>query len=174
MMETYKILTALVAGTLIVFSASAEPPRPTDSIYACLEISEDRERLACFDKEAAALKSSEDVGDVQTVDAKRVEAIEKESFGLSLPALGSLFGDGKRSSKVDNLVLPISRAYKLKNSGKIVVVMENGQIWKQIDSVRVSNNRIKNANEATVKRASLGSFMLSIDGATSFRASRER
>ena len=55
-------------------------------------------------------------------------------------------------------------------TGKAVITLDNGQVWKQIDS---SNLRLSDDDRVTIRRASLGSFMLrKTDGKVLMRVKR--
>jgi hypothetical protein len=49
-------------------------------------------------------------------------------------------------------------------TGKVVITLDNGQVWKQIDSSRL---RLSGDDQITIRRASLGSFMLYKTGSKS-------
>ncbi len=99
-------LSALIsAGTLIaawsagagVAPAAAQEPVRLDPLLACREIDDAQARLACFDREAAAL-AGDGGAELVVVDVAEVEAVERDSFGLELPSLPrlsmSIFGVG--------------------------------------------------------------------------------
>ncbi len=55
--------------------------------------------------------------------------------------------------------------------GKLVFVMENGQVWRQTDTIKLAGLG-KGPWEAEVRKAMLGSFMLKVDGRTAVRVKR--
>jgi hypothetical protein len=55
--------------------------------------------------------------------------------------------------------------------GKYRFVMENGQIWKQIDVEKLRNIG-SGPWTAEIKKASMGSFMLSLGGSRTVRVER--
>lgn len=166
----------LSAALLCVATAQTPPSNPIDPIYACQTIPSDAERLACFDQAVASLKARETAGEVQTVDMAAIENIEKEAFGFSLPSLPSLFrsqsADNSQRESVSEITAPVKSARIQGVTGKIIVVLENGQTWEQTDTVKANAFAIKKAKEARIRKASMGSYMLSLDGAASFRAKR--
>ncbi|WP_162786369.1 hypothetical protein [Hyphomonas sp. CACIAM 19H1] len=174
--SAFSAAACLSATLLCVAAAQTAPSNPIDPIYACQTIPADAERLACFDQAVATLKARETAGEVQTVDVAAIESIEKEAFGFSLPSLPSLFrsqaGDTAPRESVSEITVPVKSARIQGVTGKVVVVLENGQTWEQTDTVKANAFAIKKAKEARIRKASMGSYMLSLDGAASFRAKR--
>lgn len=156
--------------------AQPSPGNPMAPVYACLSVSEDSERLACFDAAVASLQTRESIGEVQTVDVAAIESIEKEAFGFALPSLPSLFrsqsGDAAERESVSEITSAVKSARIQGVTGKVIVVLENGQTWEQTDTIKVNSFALRKAKEARVRKAALGSYMLSLDGASAFRAKR--
>lgn len=166
----------LAAILLSVATAQTGPSNPIDPIYACQAISTDSDRLACFDAAVASLKARETAGEIQTVDVAAIESIEREAFGFSLPSLPSLFrsqaGEATQRESVSEITVPVKSARIQGVTGKVIIVLENGQTWEQTDTVKVNSFAIKRAQEARIRKAALGSYMISLDGASGFRAKR--
>jgi len=150
----------------------------TDAVYACASLSADAERLACYDDAVRRLKDAEEAGEVTTVTRTEVEQVQKEAFGFSLPSLPKLamprFGNGSGEANdgtLDSLTIAVT-SIKSRKIGGITVTLENGQVWQQTDTRKVSYSKRRGVKEATVKRASFGSFMIKLDGGVAFRAKR--
>ena len=58
-------------------------------------------------------------------------------------------------------------------AGRWLFTLENGSVWRQVDNepVRVSPRQ---GMSVEIRRASLGSYMMSINGSRSVRVRRER
>ena len=168
MIGTLAIL--IVGGPAIAQESSAS----TAAVYACVELEDDAERLACYDSAVGRLQQAEEAGELTTVSREDIEEVRRESFGLSLPslprlALPSLGGDDEELNRVTVAVDRVrADAY-----GKAIVTLENGQVWRQIDDTRVLAIR-RGAEMAEIRRASLGSFKMKLDNGRSFRAKREQ
>lgn len=173
-------ISGLAAATVLAGPALARQPvaNPTDPIYACASVPEDAARLACYDDAVAALRTKEEAGLVQTIDVAEIEAIEKEAFGFSMPSLPSIFSRASTSEKkvereeVDEISVAVTSARIQSVTGRAIVTLENGQTWEQIDSTKVQASAMRKAKEARVRKAALGSFMMSVDGGRSFRVKR--
>lgn len=178
MSKTIPFLAAGFAASLVALPALSQAAS-TKAIYDCAAISDDTARLNCYDAAVGILKSAEEAGEITTVSRSDVEKVQRESFGFSIPSLPKLalpkLGAGK--DKVDDngqlaavnfAVASIRRdPYK-----KIILTLENGQIWRQTDSNTVSFSRRRGVKEATIKRAAMGSFKIKLDGGPAFRAKR--
>lgn len=63
-------------------------------------------------------------------------------------------------NQIDARVLEVRKS----TTGKAIITLDNGQVWKQIDSSRL---RLSGDDQVTIRRASLGSFMLYKTGSKS-------
>ena len=167
-----ELLTILTLGaSFAAFAASAGAQETgsdtVDSLLACKEITESEARLACLDANLASVSAAISDGRIIIVEREAVRAVERESFGLSLPSvagLGGLLGrsggqeaeaaeaeaatesetleDGaivvyRQSGGIDELRGAPVRRVDTDPFGKFVVELENGQVWVQTDSARV-------------------------------------
>ena len=176
-----------------VFFAMAAPVavsqtnlRATDNLYQCATLTDDAERLACYDARVAELRSAEETGVIRTVDTAEIEKIEREAFGFALPNLRLAlrgFGndeEGKseraervaETKEISEVVLPVSRITKHSVTGRLTITLEDGQVWEQVDSRSLPAGKIRNPKEARIRRAALRSFMMSIDDSVAIRVKR--
>jgi hypothetical protein len=148
---------ALAVFCVFALARAASAAEPLDQVYACAAISESAARLACYDAAVGKLKSAEQSGDLAVVDSEKVRQVQKESFGFRLPSLPKLvlpkFGGGEPESVTAKL-----ERLRTNSEYKAVFYLENGQVWRQIDTN--TTTRIKPGQIATVRKAALGSFML--------------
>ena len=179
-MSVRTLLVPLVAAALVTAPALAQeaPTNPTDGVYACASVTEDAARLACFDNAVAALRSQEEAGLVQTIDVAKIENLEKEAFGFSMPSLPALFsrqaasGDKAQREAVEEITVGVKSARIQGVTGRALLVLENGQTWEQIDTAKVPASILRKAKEVRIRKAALGSFMITVDGGRSFRVKR--
>lgn len=167
------IVLMLCLGNL---SSTAQENVSTDTIYACAEIQTDAERLACFDDAVAQFRAAEDAGEVATISKEELTELNRESFGFSLPSLPKTFlpkFGANNETKLDAISEPVKSTSRL-SSGKLRVTLENGQVWDQIDTKDIFVSRKRGVEVAEIKRASLGSFKMKLDGGRSFRVTRAK
>lgn len=166
----------LSLATLLAFAATASAqqaspqrasPEVLARVYACAAMTDPQARLACFDTEVATLKSAESEGQFAAVDANRARQIQREAFGFSLPSLPQLglptfrrTGDGPAADEnPDSQSMKIARLSRFDGRGSFV--MENGQVWVRIDTE--DNRNAKAGADVTIRKAALGSFLMSFD-----------
>jgi hypothetical protein len=166
------------AGLLIaalVLPAAAQTPAPQQAsptnpaalneVYACAQISDEHQRLQCYDNAVGRLHEAQTRGDVVAVDRQQAERVNREAFGFSLPSLGNLFaGIGGHSriptedvAEIDAHITGVSRD----RGGHTTFTLDNGQQWEQIDDE--STQTARSGGGVRVRRATLGSFLLHID-----------
>ncbi|MEM5516862.1 hypothetical protein WNY37_07860 [Henriciella sp. AS95] len=177
-MNKILLLSGAMLGIVMPsFAEEASQPVSTSAVYACSDIAEDSERLACYDAAVGRLKLAEESGEVVTVTREEVDEVQRDSFGFNLPSLPKLvmpkFGNGKDDGQIKEVTLPIDRIEKSR-TGKLTVYLENGQVWYQIGYEEVRYSKRKGAEMATIKSAALGSFMMKLDGGRAFRVRREK
>lgn len=177
------ILAAALAAAGVVgaaLGASAQETGatpPLAGLYACAATPDDAARLACFDAAVAGLQGAEAKGEFAAVTRAEVESVEREAFGLSLPSLprlvGPLFGGGgddRGEAGLERVTLTVTRVDR-DPRGRLLLTMENGQVWAQTDG-RSVRTRGDGPWTAEIRKAALGSFFLNLDGQTAFRAER--
>ena len=164
----------VLLGMILPAAAQEGQQASTSEIYACADIDAEGERLACYDAAVGRLKSAEEAGDVVTISRQEVEQVKKESFGFSIPSLPnfatSVFSGGDED-EIEELTLPVSRVAR-GNGGSFLVYLENGQVWEQIDTKSVFYSEKRGVETATIKTASLGSYMMKLDKGVFFRVRR--
>lgn len=148
-----------LAICLFFASAAAAHAAPMDTLYACAQVADGAARLACYDQAVGTLKSAESKGDVAVVDRQGVREMEADSFGFRLPSFSKLLGakSGGESGAVDEVKAALA-GVRINAEAQGVFMLDNGQTWRQIDTTRLTG--MKSGQNVTIKRASLGSFML--------------
>lgn len=183
-----RLLFAALSLALAPVAAAQPAKSPLSALFGCQEISDDTARLACLDREVAALYGEAESDNIIAVDR---EQFEEASYGFDLPskpggtheseALAPAEAAGGRVVRdEDNRIKGIESLAVARISetpyGKLVVELQNGQIWRQIDDTHVSVSRGTPHDEMTVsiRNAALGSYKMQLNGENRwFRARRE-
>ncbi|MEO0466447.1 MAG: hypothetical protein AAF216_07870 [Pseudomonadota bacterium] len=168
------------AAFLATGTANAQETASTEAVYSCAEIDEIEARLACYDEAVGRLQVAEEAGEITTITKEEVEQAERDSFGLSLPSLSGLafpgFGNGDDDDEEEDRGVETITAgvVNIRESayGDLIVTLDNGSVWRQIDSKNVFVGR-SGVESATVERASMGSYRMSLDGRGRFTVRRE-
>ena len=178
-------LLGAVGVSLITLPALAQEKTPLESIYACADISDNIERLACFDAAVSATRQAENQGEFKTITRQEAETVQKDAFGFSMPSLPTFslpgFGGGSDddsvkkddSGQIEEVTLPLKSA-TTDAYGKVVLVFENGQVWRQNDSDKIRISRKRPPTSAVIKRAAFGSYLIRLNTGERFKASREQ
>lgn len=178
-LRTVAALAASLAALGAAAAAQAQARNTPDmdraaalkQLSACREIPDEARRLACYDQAAAAIDTAERSGELVVMDRGQVREAKRSLFGFDVSGL-NVFERGDRPEQVDNVSLVIERAYRVEG-GKWVLVMTDGQVWRQVDNEPV-NTAPKKGSKADIRRAALGSYFLNIDGQRAIRARREK
>jgi hypothetical protein len=145
-------MTKSLAGTLagaVMFSALAAAAELPPQLEACAALSRDAERLLCYDKAVAQVRSG-----VEGTPAPSAENM----FGANSDVLSSAAHqpDVKREElrQISGIVTSLRRG----DDGMIQLVLDNGQVWRQQDAdVRLL---VDEGDKVTIVRAVMGTFRL--------------
>ncbi|MFN8731790.1 MAG: hypothetical protein ACK5ZD_01350 [Hyphomonadaceae bacterium] len=183
-----KFSTTLITASFITFGAvawaqSGQNPAnaavsPLEPIYACANKTDPTERLACFDAAVATIRAKEAKSEIVTFDKQRVEKVRREAFGFSLPSLPKLgfpaFGGAPKADSKDQSVAAAAMEADIEeqsftvvntreSAGRVVITLENGQVWRLVDLEELNAPKRTKFN-VTIRKASLGSFILTVEG----------
>ena len=165
-------LAAMAAATTLSGQATLPQERPETlaSLMACRSVADSTARLACYDAAAGALDAAERQGDVVVIDRAGVAETRRQLFGFEMPSLPRLFGpDG--GTEIDSIESTLQSA-SLVGEGRWVFRLADGSVWRQIDSERVRFDN-RPGEPARVRKASLGSFLLTVGGSRAVRVRRQ-
>jgi len=169
-----RISVVSAISILVLLPSQAETPASTADVYACATITDDTGRLDCYDNAVGRLKAAEDAGEVATITRDEVEQVKRDSFGFSIPSLPKLAlpklggGDDGQLDEIQQSVVKVrTNPYK-----KVIVTLENGQVWEQTDSTKIFVSKKRPAETATIKSAAMGSYKMKLDNGRTFRAKR--
>ncbi len=177
-----RLLTLAAIGAALAFPADAQrrrapaPERPEvlTQLVACRAIAGDAERLACFDRQVAALEQAEASREIAVVDRQQIRRTRRSLFGLTLPDLG-IFGsdddageDGAGVNEINTTVRSVGTGA----DGRMVYRFEDNSVWVQTEG-RVG--RTPRAGEAVrIRRGPLGQFIANIGERPAIRVIRQR
>jgi hypothetical protein len=152
---------------------AADKPERADALKAlvdCRQIADPGQRLACYDQAAANLDAAEAKGDVVVVDRSQVRQARRAAFGFNFQ-MPSFMTRGERVEELDRIESTIASS-RFNSQGKLVVELEDGAIWVQIDSERL-RKAPSAGTKVELRTASLGSYFMKIQGLDTVRAKRQ-
>lgn len=154
-------------------SGIQEPGRAVslNDVAQCRSIAADAERLACFDRAVAALDAAERAGEVVVLDRAQVRETNRQLFGFEITNPFAGRSNAAPEPVLEAVETTLASAGS-SGEGKWIFRLANGSEWRQIDSGEV---RFRNrADEPVrVRRASLGSYMLTIGNSRAVRVRRQ-
>ena len=175
MASSYNLAGAAVAALLIAGAAAAAEPAPHaaafQAVLDCRGQSDDAKRLACYDAAAGRMASAEKTGDIVVIDKAQAREAHRQAFGLTLPTL-DFITRGLGHEEIDRLDGVVKSASP-DGFGKWTIVLADGAVWRQI-SDETLNRRPRPGSKVTIKKAMMGSFMMSIDGQPGIRVHRDQ
>lgn len=170
------IVSAVIAtAALAAARAEAAPPKPSraavlQSLLDCRGKTDNAERLACYDAAASAMDQAETKGDIVVVDRAQAREVRRQAFGFQMPSL-TIFDRGEKPEQIDEVTGVIAKV-STTAAGKWVLRLEDGAVWRQIDG-EPPNRDPKPGMPVRIKTATMGSYLLSVDGQRSFRVHRD-
>jgi len=174
--RTRASLAAAACAALLAGPSGAQP-RPEgraavlQRLLDCRKVEGDAARLACYDAAAGVMDQAEAKGDIVVVDREQARTVRRQGFGFNLPSL-SLFERGEKPDEIDRLALKVTEVGRDRN-GRWVITVEGGQVWRQVDTADFTLPP-KVGMTANVRRASMGSYIMSIGGKAGVRMHRDR
>ncbi len=167
---TNRFILLAAACAIVAFPAEAQrrrdvtPERPQvlNDLTACRAIAAEAERLACYDRQVAALEAAEASRAIAVVDRQQIRRTRRSLFGLTLPDLGIFGGDddeGEDGAAVNEINTTI-RSVGSGADGRMVYGLEDNSVWVQTEG-RIG--RQPRAGEAIrIRRGPLGSFIANV------------
>ena len=151
----------------------------------CATIADNNARLACYDRLSPRVKQAAEAGLPATARRQPTEQEQKSWFGFDI---GDLFGTSpktqttpeefgsettqkakqERAEEEPKTIDSISAGvtdYAFTSLGKFVVFLDNGQVWKQLqsDSGAANFKKKPSDNTVTITRGFLGSYNLTLN-----------
>jgi hypothetical protein len=159
-----------LAGPATAADKTRERAAELKAVLDCRPIQDTAQRLECFDKAAAALDAAEASGNVVVIDRKQALAARKEAFGFTLPSL-AIFDRAATKGEVNAIESTLASANR-DSSGHWILVLDTGARWRQIDNTEVYPEPHK-GSKVKIHKATLGSFVMNIDGQPWIKVHRE-
>ena len=172
-MRNFLLISATLAA-LAVSSATAKTPVPTGTpasmqrLLQCRSIQDSTQRLACFDRETAAVDQAINKKEIVLVDKQRVTQTKRALFGFSIPDFGGLFGGG--GDEVKEISSTIVSAVQNGYLGW-TIKLADGSTWAQMDDVQLGLEPRK-GDKIVVHRGTLGAFFMRVAGQPGFKVKR--
>ena len=130
--------TVIASAFALVVAGTAQASKPVatgtpsqvERLMQCRAIATADQRLACYDKESAAMNAAISSKDIVFVDKEKARQAKRSLFGFSIPNFGGLFGGGDED--IDQIKSTVkSTAHNV--DGGWVITLADGSVWSQTD-----------------------------------------
>jgi hypothetical protein len=159
-----KLLPIVVVALLAGPALAKDPPKQSPlvgALEACRAIADPTERLACYDKEAGALIAAAQTGDVAVVDKAEARRARKSLFGFAMPNLPFFSGDKSADEVSDTLESTITKANGIGYGKFRITIAEGNAVWETTETYGTMREP-RSGDKISIKRGTLGSYMLRI------------
>ena len=175
-MLTLGLISVLTLGAVASSPAATSATTALQKVIACHGVTNDQQRLACYDGAVSELLAGAQGGaspaaadDVMVISKEQARNARRQAFGFDLSAL-SIFDRGEKPEVIDKISITVLRAYQT-GAGRWIIDMDNGSTWEQTDDERVWHGPSK-GSKADIRKASMGSSFINLDGQRAIRARR--
>lgn len=160
-MANVPVTTMFLAVAL--FSASAAPaerkanrPELFTKLIDCRAITENTQRLACYDAATRALDEAEKTKDLVVVDRKEIRETKRSLFGFALPKIGLFSGD--RDDDKDEIKEVASTVESTRQAGGnwSIRLANDGGTWEAISGLSYPP---RVGDKVKISKASMGSYL---------------
>ncbi len=174
------LAASAVAAGLVLPAAASETRATLQEIQSCAAVADAMQRLACYDGKQPKVRAALD----QATEADKVElfgltlweegpetgeATRPEDFGMDgvaraqAAAAGSPSTTGGVADVVTEIASPVVDSAK-NNAGRLVVVLSNGQVWRQVDAKAIDLPKNVEGVVVRIRKGSLGGYLMNRDG----------
>lgn len=153
---------AICAALCAPASALAQERAPADplrGIRGCAAIAQPEQRLACYDRESAAVLASVENGDIRLVERRDVERARRSLFGFTVPE-GGLFG---ASAEMPDTLETTITGVRQTGPDAWAITVEEGSVW-QISNAPSRFRAPRTGDRVVLKKAALGSVFIRVGG----------
>lgn len=169
------MIAGLAAMLLVATPAAAQVVEPLGALLACRALPDGPQRLACFDRHAAAVATAIDARDLVVTDRTQRAALAKREFGRPVGATGPAARSDEPAATTREPIparieATIARAAQLPN-GRWAIILDSGARWQQADD-RIFARDPRAGMTITITRAALGSYLGKVDGQVAVRLRR--
>ena len=168
----HSLMGIAVLGLAAAVPASAQKlpktatPKIFENVVQCRAIQDSAQRLACYDRNVAALETAQKTNELYVADKAAMKEARRGLFGFSLPKM-KIFGDEDLGDR-DELETTVAGV----RSGPrgFIFTLPDGARWAQTDKRYMDKPKI--GAKIKIEKATLGSYMASINKKPGFRVER--
>lgn len=141
-------------------------------IAECTKITDTAARLACFDREAGALVSAANSGEIKIVEQDSIRKARRELFGYTVPNAGLFKTDGRDDTKESRRLSSTITKVRRVSSIEWHIWIEEGNARWRLKSDAAGFREPKVGEPVEFKPAAMGTFWVKVNGRTRVRGKR--
>lgn len=174
LMTTSALGALCLSGPAWAQAKNAERPAVLTRLVDCRALSDGPERLACYDREVAALDAAETRKELVVIDRQQIRSARRTLFGLTLPNL-AIFGDNDEDRDEEGITRLETKIKSVSQTplGRWVFTLEDGGVWTQIDNRDLIVDP-KPGHDIKIRRAAMGSYLANVKEQIAIRVQRLR
>lgn len=134
---------------LIILFLASSALADEDALLQCRQVESIEERVACYDRYVDSTHPKDAVTAVRIPDAQSL-------FGEHDSEAKQIVAEALSIEQIDQVLAEVANVSR-SASRKLVVTLENGQVWQQVDSQAL---HLKEGDAVVIRKASLGSYRL--------------
>ena len=165
------LLTPIAATAARKEAESPAQPELFQRLLDCRTITDNTERLSCFDRQASALDDAARKKEIVVADKQAVQQAKRGLFGFAAPVakLMGFGGSEEDANEIKEVTTTVQSARR--NPNGWVITFADNSTWEQNDT----NDFVlspKPGNEARITRGVLGTYFVSVRGQTALKMRR--
>lgn len=143
--------------------AASPPPELYRQLIDCRALADAGERLACYDRQTAALEEATRKREIVISDQNAVKAARRGLFGFTAPVgrLMGFGGDDDEAEQITEIESTVASARRTADGWRLE--LEDGSTWEQNDT-RDFVLSPKPGNPVKITRGALGTYFVSVKG----------
>jgi hypothetical protein len=139
-----------------------------DGLRRCGKIVDDLQRVRCYDAIAAQFLAGRASGDLVLIDQSQAKQVRRSMFGFSIPNVGIFSGrKGEDTEEIEGKVVTSRHI----GDGRYRLKLEDGAVWVTTERSKIGAEP-KPSSTVRIRKASLGSYFMNVDGARAVRSNR--
>ncbi|MEW4448637.1 hypothetical protein [Qipengyuania sp. JC766] len=154
-------------------TAEAKSSDALTSIVDCRTITDDEQRLVCYDAAVSALQSAQQAKELVVVTRKDVREAQQGLFGLAVPRIKLFDEADEKSEETQELKEITSTIASFREARRgFVFTLPDGAVWEQTDNTYLGGMR--EGATVIIKRGALGSYFATVGSGRAARVKRLR
>jgi hypothetical protein len=161
------IAMTAAGGAFAASPAGMKMAAVVQAVIDCHAVPDNAQRLACYDDAVGKFIDAKTKGDVVVMDREQVSKARRSVFGLDLPDLSFDRGALNEPDTMTSTITEVKRV----GGAMWLMTIEGGAKWVQVSGRFQTPPHV--GSKVVIRRAGVGSYMMSVDGGREVRVGRK-